>query len=183
MVAYPINDYEDPFQAAAKIEGAQVVESAHQYTCDAAEQYFEVHCPRARCLGIVFDSLTSLRGDATVRIYKEDPRSGGSEQIWGAPYTGAADDVSRNYPGTDGRSALRIYTDRCVVGFRTEGAQEDWGFRFVAFPTSDPLLEWAGEFGKSTPGWSFTPSFVFSPLLTKVSLVCFHSVRERAPVP
>jgi hypothetical protein len=150
LVAYPIHDYEDAFQAGAKIDGAQVVESAHQYTCDAAEQFFEVRCPGARCLGIAFDNLTSLRGNAQVRIYKEDPRgSSASQEIWGEPYTGAADEASRNFPGIEGRSALRIYADRCVVGLQTEGAQEDWGFRLVAFPTSDPLLDWAGEFGKS----------------------------------
>lgn len=148
LVAYPIHDYEDPFHAGSKVEGAQVVESEHQYTGDAPEQYFDVRCPGARCMAIVFDNQTSLRG-AQVRIYKEDPRSG-SEEIWGEEYTGAADDASRNYPGTDGRPALRLFTDRCVVGFRTEGAQQDWGFRLVAYPSSDALLDWAGKFGRST---------------------------------
>jgi hypothetical protein len=129
-----------------KMLNARVIESTHNFTPSDIEQYFEVNIPNTEAVGVVFDERSSTDENAKVRLYKQDPRNGGSQdEVWGQPFYGRGDS---NFPGTGNRTMLLIGASRFVVGFRTAGSSEDWGFKMCAFPTVDPLREWAGSSGE-----------------------------------
>jgi hypothetical protein len=141
-----VYDYIDPFVLKTRIPNSRVIESSHNYTPSDTEQYFEVSIPNTEVIGVVFDEKSSTEENAKVRLYKQDPRTGGSQDdLWVAPLFGSE---SSNFPGTGPRPMLLVGASRFVVGFRTAGTNGDWGFRMCAFPSVDPLREWAGLSGE-----------------------------------
>jgi hypothetical protein len=114
-----------------------IVESAHPYA-DDSDSYTVVDVEG--CLGytITFDeqSKTELTYDY-IRFYKDDNHG----EYWGEDkYHGGRGSSSRNFPGVNGRPPLHIPAGRFVIHFKSDGSNNEWGYKIycaMEMPTKE----------------------------------------------
>jgi len=103
-----------------------VIESPHPYR-DNSDEYTVVHEEGALSYTITFDPRSKTEANYDfIKFYKDDAHN----DFWGEEkYTGGRGGSSMNWPGTEGRPALIIPAERFVVYFKSDGSNNDWGYK------------------------------------------------------
>ena len=107
----------------------KVLESRHPYS-DDLDEVTELSIPGAKYLKIVFDKRSATeRGADFVEIYKD--RNGNSGNWNSSPYTGRR--RRKFWAGVDGVPACIVKSDTCWIHFRTDGSDNDWGYKLTCY--------------------------------------------------
>ena len=129
-----------------RVEEKDVVkefESEHPYLSDSKKSVL-IEIPGASSISISFDRRTRTEPNTTyVTFFKDESNT----DYWGEAQYGGRD-ASQNWPGINGRKPLVIPTDHCILHFKSEGSNSDWGYKFTAsahcvvktFPPERPPL-------------------------------------------
>ncbi|TMW68516.1 hypothetical protein Poli38472_005984 [Pythium oligandrum] len=104
-----------------------VMESKHDYDNDMNERT-ELRIPGAWKITITFDSQCRTEQSYDyVTFYKTETKS---DYFGEEKYSGRDD--SHNWPGVGSYPPLVIESDQCFVGFKSDGSNTDWGYKFTA---------------------------------------------------
>jgi len=105
----------------------EVIESDHPYG-NLVDRRWKLDFPGAKQIEVTFDEQTRTDfNNDYVRFLKTDSGT----EFWGEEkYHGR--DRQQNWPGLQGRQPLIIPAPSCVVLFRTDPEETDWGFKLTA---------------------------------------------------
>ena len=86
-----------------------------------------------KAIWVCFENRTSLENGADwIELRKNPGRDDG--ETWCEQLTGGLRGSAKKYPGLDGRPNLKINADHFEIVFKSDYADEDWGFLVCAFP-------------------------------------------------
>ena len=108
---------------------SRIIESPHPYA-DGTDLYETISFPGARSITVSFDSRTKTESSYDYIKFYKGPDHG---SVWGDDkYHGGRGGSRSNWPGLQGRPALRIPAAEFVLHFRSDNSNNDWGYRFTA---------------------------------------------------
>jgi len=121
-----------------------IFESKHPYD-NNADVVETIYMLGAKGVAIAFDprSSTELNYDY-LQFYSKDPRSDSSAEALCGKLTGGMNNSSKQFPGLESmeRDPLILVGEQFFYRFVSDGSNNDWGYRFVAWPLDkidDPL--------------------------------------------
>lgn len=123
--------------------GAVIIECpSHPYE-DDFDWIEKCEIAGAQAIGIVFDPMTCTEQthDYVTFAANEDE----SDNFYGGQkFSGGRGGSMKSFPGLSGNDPLVIEANKFCVKFHSDSSNNDWGFRFVAFPCDlphDPLVD------------------------------------------
>uniref|UniRef100_A0A6U4FM67 CUB domain-containing protein n=1 Tax=Phaeomonas parva TaxID=124430 RepID=A0A6U4FM67_9STRA len=139
---------EEIYAAGVRRQGAVEFESPHPYP-DDANDIVKIEIPGADRIGIVFheETTTEKRYDFVQFVADEQGAQELSER-----YSGGRSGSVKNFPGIGGKPAFEADCASLFYKFASDGSNNDWGFRFVAFPLFDFFR--AMKERESTDSWA-----------------------------
>jgi hypothetical protein len=101
----------------------------------------DVEIPGAEAIAIVFHPQTSTEQNYDFIRFLHSSDS--SEYFGDEKYSGGRGDSEKHFPGIgDCEEPLIIPSDKFCVNFKSDSSNNDWGFRFVAYPCKKPVDPW-----------------------------------------
>lgn len=130
----------DLFTIHCEDKGAVIVESpSHPYD-NSMDWKHQVEIPGAEAVGIVFDPQTSTENSYDFIRFLHSRDS--SEYYGNEKYSGGREGSEKHFPGIGDDEPLIIPANKFCVNFQSDSSNNDWGFRFVAYPCEKPADPW-----------------------------------------
>jgi len=109
-------------------ESEYIYESEHPYLPNT-DHYSQIHFPGAKKITISFSPQSRTETSLDYVAFYKNSRH---DETWhgGVNFSGA--DGDENWPGVGGRPPLVIEGDSFDLYFRSDGSNQDWGWKFIA---------------------------------------------------